>query len=76
MAGVKVPKRLRVGKVNFINTLPIFYPLETGVVRHEFQIVDGTPVDLNGLLAIGELDLGLVSSVEYARRFEKYLLLP
>ena len=76
MARVKVPKRLRVGKVNFINTLPIFYPLESGVVRHDFQIIDGTPVDLNGLLAAGELDLGLVSSVEYARRFEKYLLLP
>jgi chorismate dehydratase len=65
-----------VGKVNFINTLPIFYPLENGVVRHDFQIIEGSPVDLNGLLATGKLDLGLVSSVEYARRFEKYLLLP
>lgn len=76
MAGIKVSERLRLGKVSFINTLPIFYPLESGAVRHDFQIIDGTPVELNGLLAAGKLDLGLVSSVEYGRRFENYLLLP
>jgi len=76
MAELKVPEKLRVGKVSFINTLPIFYPLESGAVRHDFQIIDGAPFQLNGLLAAGKLDLGLVSSVEYARRFEKYLLLP
>jgi len=76
MAELKVPERLRVGKVSFINTLPIFYPLESGAVRHDFQIIDGVPFQLNALLAAGKLDLGLVSSVEYARRFEKYLLLP
>ena len=76
MAEVKFSERLRVGKVSFINTLPIFFPLENGAVRHDFQIIDGTPVELNGLLAAGKLDLGLVSSVEYGRRFEKYLLLP
>jgi chorismate dehydratase len=76
MAELKGPEGLRVGKVSFINTLPIFYPLESGAVRHDFQIIEGTPVDLNGLLAAGELDLGLVSSVEYGRRFERYLLLP
>jgi chorismate dehydratase len=76
MAGLEFSERLRVGKVSFINTLPIFYPLESGAVRHNFQIIDGTPVELNGLLAAGRLDLGLVSSVEYGRRFEKYLLLP
>ena len=76
MAEIKVSERLRVGKVSFINTLPIFYPLESGAVHHDFQIIDGTPVELNGLLAAGKLDLGLVSSVEYGRRFGRYLLLP
>jgi chorismate dehydratase len=65
-----------VGKVNFINTLPIFYPLESGAVQHCFRIVEDSPAALNGLLAAGDLDLGLVSSVEYARRFEQYWLLP
>jgi chorismate dehydratase len=62
--------------VGFINTLPIFYPLESGAVRHDFQIIEGAPVELNELLAAGKLDLGLVSSVEYGRRFQEYLLLP
>ncbi|MFP3869381.1 MAG: menaquinone biosynthetic enzyme MqnA/MqnD family protein [Syntrophobacteria bacterium] len=69
-------RSLRVGKVNFINTLPIFYPLESGAVQHDFSIVEDSPAVLNSMLAAGELDLGLVSSVEYARRFEAYWLLP
>ena len=73
---LKDPGSLKVGKVNFINTLPIFYPLESGMVLHDFHIIDGTPAALNGLLATDRLDLGLVSSVEYARRFDKYVLLP
>jgi len=76
MADINVPNRLKVGKVNFLNTFPIFYPLETGVIRHNFQIIEGSPTTLNSLLAWGELDLGVVSSVEYAHRFEDYLLLP
>jgi chorismate dehydratase len=73
---IDLDRSLRVGKVNFINTLPIFSPLESGAVRHDFEIIEGTPTELNGLLAGDELDLGLVSSIEYGRRFEEYLLLP
>jgi chorismate dehydratase len=76
MADIKVTENLRVGKVSFINTLPIFYPLESGAVQHDFEIIDGTPAALNALLAAEQLDLGVVSSIEYARHFEKYLLLP
>lgn len=76
MAEIKVTGSLKVGKVSFINTLPIFYPLEKGTVEHHFEIVDGTPVTLNGLLASNQIDLGVVSSIEYGRNFEKYVLLP
>ncbi len=76
MVDIRVTGSLKVGKVSFINTLPVFYPLESGAVPHDFEIIDGTPAALNTLLATGELDLGLVSSTEYARHFEKYLLLP
>ena len=72
---MKVTENLRVGKVSFINTLPIFYPLESGAVQHDFEIINGTPAELNALLAADQLDLGLVSSIEYARHFDKYLLL-
>jgi chorismate dehydratase len=76
MGEVKLTGGLRVGKVNFINTLPIFYPLESGIVKHDFDIVGATPAALNALLASGQIDLGVVSSIEYGRNFDKYLLLP
>ena len=69
-------RSLRVGKVNFINTLPIFYPLESGAIEHDFEIIANTPAVLNTLLASDQIDLGVVSSIEYGRNFEKYVLLP
>ena len=76
MGEMKIAGSLKLGKVSFINTLPVFYPLERGVVKNDFEIVDGTPAALNALLASGDIDLGVVSSVEYGRNFEKYVLLP
>jgi len=76
MAELKFTESLRVGKVNFINTLPVFYPLESGAIEHDFAIIAGTPAALNAMLASDQIDLGVVSSVEYGRNFDKYLLLP
>lgn len=76
MGELKFSKNLRVGKVNFINTLPVFYPLESGAIKHDFEIIADTPAALNALLATDQIDLGVVSSIEYGRNFDKYLLLP
>ena len=76
MGELKFSKGLRVGKVNFINTLPVFYPLESGAIKHDFEIIADTPAALNALLATDQIDLGVVSSIEYGRNFDKYLLLP
>ena len=76
MGELKFAESLRVGKVNFINTLPVFFPLESGAIEHDFAIISGTPAALNSLLASDQIDLGVVSSVEYGRNFDKYWLLP
>jgi chorismate dehydratase len=76
MGKLKIPGSLRVGKVDFINTLPVFYPLESGAVEHDFEIIADTPAVLNSLLASDQIDLGVVSSIEYGRNFDNYLLLP
>ena len=76
MGELKCAGRLRVGKVIFINTLPVFYPLENGVIKHDFEIIADTPAALNALLDSDQIDLGVVSSIEYGRNFDKYLLLP
>ncbi len=74
--GQLIAEKLRLGKIGFLNVLPLYYPLETGVVPNPFDIVSGTPAHLNELMARGELDLSVVSSIEYARHFERYFLLP
>ncbi len=67
---------LKLGKIGFLNVLPIYHPLETGIVPHPFEIVSGHPAKLNGLMAGGQLDLSVVSSVEVARNPERYFVIP
>ncbi|NPB06599.1 MAG: menaquinone biosynthesis protein [Aquificae bacterium] len=61
---------LRVGKVSFSNTEPLFYRLKG------FKVVEGLPSELAGLLRAGRLDAGIVSSVEYFFNPELYFILP
>jgi chorismate dehydratase len=65
-----------VGRISYLNVLPIYHPLENGTIPNAFQFVYGPPARLNELMARGELDISSTSSIEYGRHFEKYLLLP
>ena len=67
---------VRLGKIGYLNVLPIHHPLETGVIRVDFDVVAGPPAHLNRLMDAGELDLSGCSSIEYARHPEKYYLIP
>lgn len=67
---------LKLGKIGYLNVLPLYYPLESGVIPHPFRIISGAPAHLNQLMAAGELDLSVVSSIEYARHHERYYILP
>ncbi len=69
-------RRLRLGRISYLNVLPIYYPLDTGILAHDFRIVSGTPARLNEMAASGELDISATSSIEYARHSESYYLLP
>ena len=61
---------LRVGRVSYKNTIPLFYKLEG------FEIVEGVPSYLVKLLREGKIDAGIVSSAEYFFNADKYLILP
>ena len=67
---------LRVGRIRYINVLPIYYALERGELRNGFEMVSGTPAELNGRLFRGEVEVSAVSSVEYGRHWREYYLLP
>lgn len=67
---------VRLGKIGYLNVLPIYHPLENGLVEGEFDIVSGPPSALNNLMDAGELDVSAASSIEYARNPDKYYLVP
>ncbi|MCF8037887.1 MAG: menaquinone biosynthesis protein [Desulfohalobiaceae bacterium] len=67
---------LRLGKISYLNVLPIYYPLEKGYVANDFRLVSGPPARLNELMARGKLDISAASSFEYARNHQRYFLVP
>jgi chorismate dehydratase len=67
---------MRVGRIGYINCYPVYGAIDRGIVRLDGELVTGTPSELNDLLAASELDVSVVSAVEYARNAKHYHLLP
>ncbi len=67
---------MRIGRIPYINCYPVYGALDRGLVTLDADLVDGVPTDLNRRMASRELDISVVSAVEYARDSGRYLLLP
>ena len=67
---------MRLGRIPYINCYPVYGAIDRGLISVPAELVSGTASDLNDLLAAGELDLSVVSAVEYARNAASYHLLP
>jgi chorismate dehydratase len=67
---------VKVGRIPYINCYPVYGGVDRGVVPLAATLVDGVPTALNRMMAEGVLDVSVVSAVEYARDWERYLLLP
>lgn len=67
---------ITLGRIPYINCYPVYGAVDRGVVRLDAELVTGVPTDLNRKMAAGELDISVVSAVEYARDSSRYLLLP
>jgi chorismate dehydratase len=67
---------MRVGRIPYINCYPVYGAVDRGLVPLAAELVDGVPTVLNRRMADGTLDVSVVSAVEYARDWERYLLLP
>ncbi len=67
---------MRLGRIPWINCYPVYQAIDRGVVDVSAQLVSATAAELNDLLAAGELDVSVVSAVEYARNAASYQLLP
>ncbi|WP_415718426.1 menaquinone biosynthesis protein [Maridesulfovibrio sp.] len=67
---------VKVGRISYLNVLPIYYPLESGLIANDFEFVYGPPAQLNKMMSEGLMHIASNSSVEYLRHSEQYLLLP
>jgi chorismate dehydratase len=67
---------MRLGRIPWINCYPVYGAIDRGLVSMPADLVSGTASELNDLLAAGELQVSVVSAVEYARNAAAYHLLP
>jgi chorismate dehydratase len=67
---------VKVGRIPYINCFPVYGGVDRGIVPLNAALVDGVPTALNRMMAEGALDVSVVSAVEYARDWERYILLP
>ncbi len=65
-----------VGRVSYINCLPVFQALESGLVDIPARILADHPSRLNQMFREGRLQVTAISSIEYARQEGRSLVLP
>src|SRR4051794_1243612 len=68
--------RPRVGHIQFLNCLPIYWGLMRSGALLDVDLHKDTPDRLNTALVDGDLDIGPISLVEYLRHADELLLLP
>jgi chorismate dehydratase len=71
-----VPRRPRVGHIQFLNCLPIYWGLMRSGALLDVDLHKAAPDQLNADLVEGRLDIGPISLVEYLRHTDELLLLP
>ena len=71
-----VSPRPRVGHIQFLNCLPIYWGLVRSGALLDVELTKDTPDRLNDMLVAGDLDIGPISLVEYLRNADDLVLLP
>jgi len=69
-------RRPRVGHIQFLNCLPIYWGLMRSGALLDVDLHKDTPDKLNTALVAGDLDIGPISLVEYLRHADELVLLP
>ncbi|MDP2181715.1 MAG: menaquinone biosynthesis protein [Actinomycetota bacterium] len=68
--------RPKLGHIQFLNCLPLYYGLVKNDVLLDVDLVKANPADLATALLDGELDIAPIPSIEYARHADDFVLLP
>ncbi|GAA1587207.1 menaquinone biosynthetic enzyme MqnA/MqnD family protein [Actinoplanes couchii] len=69
-------RRPRVGHIQFLNCLPIYWGLMRSGALIDVDLHKDTPERLSASLVAGDLDIGPITLVEYLRHADELLLLP
>ena len=69
---------MRIGRIGYINCAPVYGAIDRGIMKLPAggDLVTGTPAELNDLLVAGELDVSVISAIEFARHAKDLVLLP
>ena len=67
---------INVGRIPYINCFPVYKGIDRGIVPLTGKLVDGVPTELNRLMSNGQLDVSVVSAIEYAMQPKRYFMLP
>jgi chorismate dehydratase len=73
---VSIARRPRVGHIQFLNCLPLYWGLMRSGALLDVDLHKDSPDRLNAALVAGDLDIGPISLVEYLRHADELLLLP
>ena len=66
----------RLGHIHFLNVLPITYSLNNLNYKEGLELSNGVPAVINNDLLNNRVDVSEVSSIVYARNYDKLLMLP
>lgn len=69
-------RRIRLGRIDYTNVLPLFYYFPYNQFVDELEIMVQIPTGLNRAMTLGEIDIGPISSFAYGQSFEDYVLFP
>ncbi len=67
---------VRLGYIDYLNCLPVYYGIEHGVIDLPVAVKKGAPAELNRLFLEGGLDITPISSIEFARNARECVVLP
>jgi chorismate dehydratase len=66
----------RVGHIQFLNCIPIYWGLVRSGALLDLDLVKDTPEKLSEQLVAGELDIGPITLVEYLKHADELIVLP
>lgn len=65
----------RIGISSYLNTQPLAYAFQKGIVKPQFEIIYAKPHECAKLLKEKKLDVALIPSIEYGRGQDEYHIL-